>query len=101
MTAPADTIADVARPYESLRLWLGTGLIAVGAALAALARPAESVPWTRGDASPVNIRSLLGGLTRPDALILLQQAASLIGAGGGEAALEAVTSLRDVQRWWP
>ncbi len=75
---------------------------AKGAALAALLRSAGSVPWTRRAASPVSMRDLLTGLTRPDAAVLLRQAAPLMGADGGDEAMrEAAAAVRDVRRWWP
>jgi hypothetical protein len=56
LTVPADTIADVARSYESLWLWLGAGFIAVGAALLGVAGgldAASKVPYSFWTSAPV------------------------------------------------
>jgi len=65
-SAPADTIAGVARSYESLWLWLGAGFIAVGAALLAVAGgldAASKVPYSFWTSAPVIIAYAMFGLS--------------------------------------
>jgi hypothetical protein len=65
-TAPADTIADVARSYESLWLWLGAGFIAVGAALLGVAGgldAASKVPYSFWTSVPVIVAYAMFGLS--------------------------------------
>jgi hypothetical protein len=65
-TALADTIADVARSYESLWLWLGAGFIAVGAALLGVAGgldAASKVPYSFWTSAPVIVAYAMFGLS--------------------------------------
>ncbi|MEU2561592.1 ATP-binding protein [Streptomyces longispororuber] len=75
----------------------------VAAALASPSAAPHAVSWNKGTANGLApVRDLLGDLTRPGLLAVVQAAAPHVGHHGGMAAAqECVSAIEDVARWWP